>query len=330
MTVTAPPPPERDFTRVANSLLRDFRLSYAEKGMLAAIMSHAEPHQLTMEQLVQESEEGDDAVRGIVRRLVAKGFLRRTPVRGYRGRMVRYDYEVTEPPDLVATASAPTVSGGTASGPTGSGQAATSHDLGKQGTSPGGTTSGQTATGEPQPKKTTPPNGEKTKKTKGADDTSPASQTAQTVLAGFIDWLREDRQGCVELPGRIRGQYAKQIKALIDEGTSVDLIKRGLALSLERGLTGRPSMLANLVTDVQATPRRQPPPKSFAQEAREQKERGDTAARLADALMEHNPDLSAREALRLAEQEIDKRGDGRTPVPYIGAEYIEHAREVTA
>lgn len=315
VTVTAPPPPTRDFTQVRNSWSRDATLTWAEKGMLAYIVGHTAEHPLTMEQTIAEGAEGADAVRSILRSLEAKGWLTRTPVRGYRGRVVRYDYAVREPEPVVDLAGL----GPTASGPTASGEAATSHDLGKVGVSAGATACRPTASSQPGTKKTTPPSEKKTKKTKSADDTSPAAVNAGTILAGFIDWLRLEPQGAIELPGRIRGQYARNLKDLLDEGHPADRIKHALALMHERGRTSSPSLLASFVVEVQNTPRRAEPAErlSFAEQDRRRREEGDRRAMAIDALMEAQPGLGVREAARMVDEEIRKRVDARTGGAYI-------------
>lgn len=333
MTVTTPPPPEKDFARVANELLRNRALTFAEKGMLAYIGSHAAYHSLTMEQIVRDGADGADAVRTIIRQLELKGYLTRTPVRGYRGRIERYDYAATEPatPGLTAsgpTASGPTASGATACRPTASGEAATSHDLGKQDVPAGGTACRETASCEPGTKKTTP---KKTKKTNPSAVPAEGAPNAGLILKGFIDWLRLDGQGAVELPQSIIARHGRAIKKLLDEGTDPDLLKRALALMHDRGKASQPQMLPGFVVDVQNV-RRAPSPRSFTEQADEHKQarkaREDQVIQVAEALMERQPGLRAPEAMKLAEAEIANRLDVRTSHAYIDGEVIR-AREVT-
>ena len=49
-------------------------------------------------------------------------------------------------------------------------------------------------------------------------------------------------------PGRVIGQVAKEVKAMLDEGVAPDLIRRGVAEWQRRGL--HPSTLASIVHEV--------------------------------------------------------------------------------
>ena len=59
-----------------------------------------------------------------------------------------------------------------------------------------------------------------------------AAPTAQTILAAFIDW---DRDNGGQLTQRTRGQLAKHIDGLLAEGIAAEHIKRGLADWRARG-----------------------------------------------------------------------------------------------
>jgi hypothetical protein len=82
--------------------------------------------------------------------------------------------------------------------------------------------------------------------------------TAQTILGGFIDYLRGNDYG--ELAGRVKGQLAREIKALLEDGFHSDRIKLALVEWYARSL--HPSNLASVAQHVghnrPAPPRRRP------------------------------------------------------------------------
>lgn len=325
MTVTVPPPPASDYAPIPNATLRDPALTYAEKGMLAAIRSHAAHYALTMEQLINESAEGPDAVRSILRSLERKRYLERTPVRGYRGRIERYDYAITDP-DAALTASGPT-----ASGPTASGEAATSHDQAKQGVSAGGTACRPTATGQAEAKKTTTPTGknttEKTREpsatprgTRLPDGWTPSKELQEWFLAecvaggrwsdGSRDALRREHATFVDWCAAAAGP--KGVKKNWDAAWR-NWMRRAFPAPIGAA----------------ATP---PARQSFAEQDAARKRQGDMRAAAIDALMAERPDLGVREAAKIVDAEIAKRVDGRPADPYIDGDVAREnstPREVT-
>jgi hypothetical protein len=58
------------------------------------------------------------------------------------------------------------------------------------------------------------------------DESASQEENAQTVLASYIDWRRE--QGINSLDNRTKGQLAKQLGIAFDAGHQPDVIKRGL------------------------------------------------------------------------------------------------------
>lgn len=104
MAVIRPPLPTDNFVSVPNAWARDHRLDYAAKGMLAYILSHAPGYRLTMEQMIDESTSGRDAVRRILRDLERVGYLERTKVRDPQtGKQLGYDFALIAPIDGVPT-----------------------------------------------------------------------------------------------------------------------------------------------------------------------------------------------------------------------------------
>lgn len=82
-------------------------------------------------------------------------------------------------------------------------------------------------------------------------DIEPAN--AGLILAAWIDHCRANG---VTLPKRLIGQYAKRIKAAIDEGFDELTVKRALASMLDEHVANRPSYLDNHLVRAQTGPER--------------------------------------------------------------------------
>ncbi len=92
------------FTHLPNEWVRDERLSYKARGVLAVLVSHREGWQTSMAQLIAGGREGREAVQGAVAELEALGYLRRERVQGEGGRFAGMDYVIGEdegPPEGV-------------------------------------------------------------------------------------------------------------------------------------------------------------------------------------------------------------------------------------
>lgn len=83
------------------------------------------------------------------------------------------------------------------------------------------------------------------------------------VLADWIDFLKTKN---IELPDRVRGQYAKYINNAVKQKFSERTIKQALARMFDRDQHGSPSQLENFIADVQKAPAAKQPsgPKSTA------------------------------------------------------------------
>jgi hypothetical protein len=70
------PRPDRDFTVLPNSVLRDEWLSYRARGLLAYMLSQPPDWEVSSSRLAIESGEGRDAIRTALRELTNAGYVR--------------------------------------------------------------------------------------------------------------------------------------------------------------------------------------------------------------------------------------------------------------
>lgn len=80
------PLPERGYTVLQNELLRDSRLSWKARGLLAFLLSQPPGWVTRTEHLSRVAPDGRDAVRTGLRELEAAGYLRRWRTRTAAGR----------------------------------------------------------------------------------------------------------------------------------------------------------------------------------------------------------------------------------------------------
>ena len=86
------------FTIVANTAIRDERLSYKARGLLAHIASHRQGWGVTEKQLATKSPGGTASVRSGLKELEATGYLSRYRVRDGLGRLGAAHWVVTDDP----------------------------------------------------------------------------------------------------------------------------------------------------------------------------------------------------------------------------------------
>lgn len=81
------PRPARGWTEIQNDTLRDARLSYRARGVLARLLSNADGWRMTAVELADESpQEGRQAVLTALRELRAAGYIVQTRLQGEAGR----------------------------------------------------------------------------------------------------------------------------------------------------------------------------------------------------------------------------------------------------
>ncbi|UOB04694.1 hypothetical protein [[Acidovorax] ebreus] len=94
------PRPQKNWTEIANSVLRDSRLSYRARGILARLLSNADGFAMNADDLARESaREGRDAVRAGLAELASRGYLQREKRQDERGRWLTelYIFDTPQP-----------------------------------------------------------------------------------------------------------------------------------------------------------------------------------------------------------------------------------------
>ena len=87
------------FTQIPNDWLRDNRLSFKARGILAMLMSHTQGWSLSINTIAKQNQEGKDAIRSAVQELEKHGYLYRTQV-NEGGRFGESIWVTQDPADL--------------------------------------------------------------------------------------------------------------------------------------------------------------------------------------------------------------------------------------
>lgn len=87
-----------NFALIANNALRDPRISYRAKGILAACLSHSAGYNFNKDWILQHGTEGRDAVVTALRELRKFGYLVNVKVRNVDGRICGERYEFCDEP----------------------------------------------------------------------------------------------------------------------------------------------------------------------------------------------------------------------------------------
>ena len=89
----------RDFTVIANSVLKDRRLSAKAKGILVEVLSLPENWDYTLKGLTTLFSDGIDSIRQGIKELEENGYIVRERKRDARGRLGGMEYVIYETPE---------------------------------------------------------------------------------------------------------------------------------------------------------------------------------------------------------------------------------------
>lgn len=87
---------DRNFTIVANDFLKDKRLSWKAKGIIAYIMMLPDDWELSMKELINHSTDGRDALYNGIKELRIFGYCRVTEKRRSNGTIAGCEYEICD------------------------------------------------------------------------------------------------------------------------------------------------------------------------------------------------------------------------------------------
>lgn len=86
------------FAIIANNALRDKRLSYRAKGILAACLTHSENFSFNKSWILEHGTEGRDAIVAALKELRSLGYLKNIKLRDERGKILGEHYEFSDVP----------------------------------------------------------------------------------------------------------------------------------------------------------------------------------------------------------------------------------------
>lgn len=85
------------FTQIPNAWLRDYRLSYKARGLLAEILSHSAGFMISRERLARLGKDGRDSISSAIAELEACGYLSRKQNRLPDGRLAETVWTTKDP-----------------------------------------------------------------------------------------------------------------------------------------------------------------------------------------------------------------------------------------
>jgi hypothetical protein len=140
-----------NYTVVNNDILQNTDLSWAAKGMLVYLLHLPDDWQINVADLSNRSRNGRDGTAGIIKELMAEGYILRVKIKNEKSQFKGYDYTVTDEP----------VNGKAVNGDSVNGKAVTSKYYLKQ------VLNKENTIEEPQKEKSIPSKEQKEKKPKG-------------------------------------------------------------------------------------------------------------------------------------------------------------------
>jgi len=88
---------DSQFTQIPNAFLRDARLSYKARGLLAELMTHVPGFEISREKLSKNGLDGDRAIRSAIGELEAVGYLVRSQIRTEQNQFGAATWETKDP-----------------------------------------------------------------------------------------------------------------------------------------------------------------------------------------------------------------------------------------
>lgn len=91
---------QKNFSIISNSLLRDSRLTFKARGLLAYMLSHSDEWQMTIKSIAALNGVGRDQVSSALVELEKFGYARRSRVRNEDGTLGGSDWYITDTPSV--------------------------------------------------------------------------------------------------------------------------------------------------------------------------------------------------------------------------------------
>ena len=316
MTVTRGGLPADNFTMIPNDWLRDARLSWKAKGLLAYIASHRAGYRLTRDQIVAEAADGRDSALAGLRELEEVGYLTRIKERGEGGRIEGTRYLLGE----------------AVSGKPVDGSDQDEHDV-----SAGRNQGGKSGDGEPAGKKTIPKNTREKTNSSATPRRGTRLPDDFTVTAEMRSWYVENIGGAINGPAEHEKFMDYWRAAAGAKGVKLDWIatwRNWMRTALDRSGRG-----ARPVSGAPAGASTKPRFPTAAERSQQQRDEWTELAKEADAIVTANggDPNDHKLVLKVMEEIKAARANGsasRTSMPYSEDQYIDGEvvtfKEVTA